>query len=66
MANATGFQINRNRQRGEDRFNSKLTEDDVREIRASTESAEIIAAKFYITPGNVWHIRAGKSWKHVK
>ena len=45
---------------------SKLTESQVREIRASVNmSLQDIAQKYGIDKSNAWAIRAGKSWKHV-
>ena len=66
MANATGFQINQNRERGEDRWNSKLTEDDVREIRKSNVKNSALAAEYCVTEGAIEHIKHRRTWKHVK
>ena len=43
----------------------RLTEDDVREIRASREKRRVLAARFGIAPQTVWDIRRRKRWKHV-
>jgi hypothetical protein len=44
---------------------SKLTEDIVREIKKSKEGHSALARKYGTTPGAIWHIRAGKTWKDV-
>lgn len=41
---------------------AKLTEDDVREIRASTDSQRVTAARFGIDRTNVHKIVTRKSW----
>jgi hypothetical protein len=45
--------------------NSKLTEDDVRAIRASNQPWKLIAKQFSISVGNVAMIRSRKSWRHL-
>lgn len=54
---------------GEAHYQAKLTEADVREIRArymaGDGTAEMIAADYPVTPANVVQILAGRSWKHV-
>jgi DNA-binding CsgD family transcriptional regulator len=48
--------------------NSKLTEENVREIlllRASGQSATTIASKLSISPTTVCGICTGKSWQHI-
>lgn len=55
--------------RGEKHPNSKLTEDDVKKIRALIAKGftnNEIAQQFDCIPANIWHIRKGKAWKHVK
>ena len=66
-----------NPQRGADRYNAKLSEDDVRLIRALvaererllTEARKLtdakIAAKFEIHENTVWKVRQKASWIHV-
>jgi hypothetical protein len=44
---------------------SKLSEKDVLEIRASTESNDVLAKRYGIDPSNVWLVRTGKSWRHI-
>ena len=47
---------------------SKLTEDDVRDIRprATNRNGAAMALEYGISPGNVSHIITRKSWSHVK
>ena len=46
--------------------NSRLTDDDIRAIRASTEKPGIVAKRFSIIPDYVTMIRKRKVWKHVE
>jgi len=45
---------------------ARLTEDDVRIIRASEKSANQIGQQFGISAGHVSAIKNRKKWKHVK
>ncbi len=65
-------QSRRNYQRGEARWNSKLTEEDVLEIRRLGNpyspdrlKDEAIAALFFISEGNVGHILKRRTWKEL-
>lgn len=51
---------------GERQWCSKLTEDQVREMRASTESHVHFARKFGVSASLVGQIRRGNWWKHVE
>jgi hypothetical protein len=52
--------------RGADQWNAKLTEADVRAIRAAgAEPYSAIARRFGISKSNVVMIKTGKSWKHL-
>lgn len=54
--------------RGENRWMSKLTEEDVKEIRTLYDLGvhkEVIAASYGITRTNVYHIVNFDSWRHV-
>ena len=51
--------------RGERAAPSKLTEDDVREIRTQRLTQKQCAAKFGVTTSAIRQILAGKTWKHV-
>lgn len=50
---------------GERHSQAKLTEDDVRAIRAMSGTQREIAKAFGLTQGNVSMIRSRKSWAHV-
>ena len=66
-----------NPQRGSDRWNAKLTDDDVRLMRelvaererllaeARKLSDKEIAAKFEVHPNTVWKVCKRDSWSHV-
>jgi hypothetical protein len=51
--------------RGSNNSASKLTDDDVRKIRASTRKPGVVAKEFKIQPDYVTMIRKRKAWKHV-
>lgn len=51
---------------GENNYNAKFTNDDIREIRNSNDSGVSLAARFDVTPSTISYIRSGKTWKHVK
>lgn len=42
-----------------------LTEDDVREIRKSSDSKESLAKRFGVSPSRIYSVQARRSWKHV-
>ena len=52
--------------KGVDRHDAKLTENDVREIRLSTDTQAATAAKYGVTRTAISAIRRGKTWKHLK
>lgn len=52
-------------QKGERNANAKLTADDVRAIRASTEVARVLAKRYGISRGRVATLKTGRGWKHV-
>lgn len=52
-------------QRGERQHMAKLTDDIVRAIRASSESAGVLAKRYGVTHGAVSMARSGKTWRHV-
>jgi tryptophan synthase alpha subunit len=52
--------------RGEETPSSKLTEEKVREIRASQETQVAIALRFGISTKQVRNIKSNRAWKHVK
>jgi hypothetical protein len=51
---------------GEKRWNAKLTEQQVREIREASGPHRAIGEKYGVTGGNVWSIKKRRSWKHVQ
>jgi len=51
--------------RGEQNWSSKLTEQDVREIRASKGSSAELSAKYGVTPVQINSIKRRASWKHL-
>jgi hypothetical protein len=44
----------------------KLTADKVRFIKSSNLSHSELARQFGVTPSAIWHIRDGRTWKHVE
>lgn len=53
--------------RGEQIGTSKLTEAQIREIKASAGiSQKALAEKYGVKPTHIWRIRTGKSWAHVQ
>jgi hypothetical protein len=50
---------------GADHYLAKLTEEDVRAIRASTESQSTLAAHYGVEQTNISAIKRRKSWKHI-
>lgn len=50
---------------GEGHPSARLTADQAREIRASTEDALEVAAKYGVSRMHVYQIRNGRKWKHV-
>lgn len=51
--------------RGELSGTAKLTEQQVRAIRASTESSRKIAPDFGVHDSTIRRIRSGKKWRHI-
>lgn len=51
--------------RGEDRPNSRLTADAVREIRSSGQSSTVLARKFGVSTSAVSLVRRWRTWKGV-
>jgi hypothetical protein len=44
---------------------SKLTEDNVNEIRLSSEKSTVVAAKFRVSPSTICLIKKRKIWAHI-
>ena len=51
--------------RGERSFSARLTEADVRKIRASNESSHRLSEIFPMAASTIRQIRSGRSWAHV-
>jgi len=51
---------------GEPIHTSKLTEQDVQHILQSDERGVDLAKRYGVTPGNICHIRKGRSWNHIE
>jgi hypothetical protein len=66
IENAADMVAHGNSQRGERMHMSKLTDDAVREIRASTLPRTELAERFGVTPSNISYIKRGKTWRHVQ
>ena len=49
--------------RGEQHTYAKLTERDVRAIRASTEGGSVLAARYGVDYRHIWAIRTRKAWR---
>jgi len=46
-------------------YKAVLTDDNVREIRASSERGKTLAERFKVTKQTITDIRKGRSWKHI-
>lgn len=62
----TSAEPNPNRARGERSGQAKLTEADVRAIRASSLLGRQLAHQYGISLGQIYKIRSGGYWSHVK
>src|SRR6478735_525402 len=52
--------------RGDDKFNSKLTDADVKDILVSAASTKSLARKYKVVPSTISRIRKGIGWTHVR
>lgn len=59
------FKEMRKELKGELTFNSKLTDDDVRYIRNSSDSHASLSRRFKVDPATIRSIRKYETWKHV-
>lgn len=57
---------NRNPPRGERHWNTSLTEEDVREIRAAPKYTRGLPEKYGVSFTTIHRIRAGECWQHVQ
>ena len=53
------------RRRGAKNGNAKITEDDVRAIRKSTETTYVLGERYGLHPSTIGNIRNRKKWAHV-
>ncbi len=53
------------RRKGEAHHGAKLTEADVRAIRASSETLKALAGRYGVTIGPIWAIRKRRTWTHI-
>jgi len=51
--------------KGELNHKAKLTEANVREIRASKERTIVLAQKFGVSPESIQNVMAGRTWSHL-
>lgn len=54
-----------NQPKGERHGNAKLTEENVRSIRASSETLKTLAVRYGVTFGLISHIKRGRAWTHI-
>lgn len=66
MSEAQRGRTRTSRVRGEDTSAAKLTEQDVREIRQSTDSLRKLAARYGVSWITIRNVRIGKTWTHVQ
>ena len=52
--------------RGERNTSSKLTEDDIRAIRAATENGPTLAARYGVARQTIYAIQYRRLWKHIE
>lgn len=50
---------------GENNHMSKLTKQDVKEIRASKQFGKQLSQRFGVTPQTIWYAKRHKTWRHV-
>jgi hypothetical protein len=51
--------------RGEHHPHARLTDEAVREIRASPLGARRLARKFGVYPSTIWYVKTQRRWRHV-
>jgi hypothetical protein len=54
------------RDRGEDHASAKLTDENIRSIRADTRTQSAIGLDFHVSAATISGIKLGKTWGHVK
>jgi hypothetical protein len=50
---------------GEDNWNTKLTEEDVKRIRSSVDSQRALGRRFDVSQATIQRIKTRKVWRHV-
>lgn len=50
---------------GEKCHRAVLTEQDVIEIKSSTEKTSVLSERYRVTPTTIQRVRSGKSWTHI-
>lgn len=50
---------------GEKHPKAKLSEGDIRAIRASTDSDAVLAKRYGVSTPTIWRIKTRKIWKHL-
>ena len=53
-------------ERGETRYNARLTDEAVRHVRASRESGVVLASRYGVSRNTIWRVRHGLGWVHVE
>lgn len=51
--------------RGSAHWRARLTEDDVKVIRASSESHRVLAARYGVSDATIGRVRSRRNWAHV-
>jgi hypothetical protein len=64
--NFSDMQAHGTKPRGEKTYNAKLTEEQVRYIKASSENQPSLAKRFGVSQVMISKIRLGKAWAHVQ
>lgn len=65
-ANHADKQVHGTAQHGEHNGNARLTADQVRAIRAGSQSLSHIAEQYAISVTNASRVRRGETWKHIR
>lgn len=51
--------------KGENHVNAKLSEEQVKEILASSDHADALASRFHVVKRTIYDIKSRKTWKHL-
>jgi hypothetical protein len=51
--------------KGEEHAMAKLTDDQVRAIRKSTASNQVLAEKYRLHVSTIWLVRSNRRWRHL-